>query len=328
MNVIIADRKMDELSTLDIDLLKSIKGVYPVEELITMFKDFFFNKMILDLTAIKDYSNINNIEQLVKNIDPNKIIFYLPEDPVITSNEFLSKLVNIGIYNFTAKLEGVKYLLGHTNTYEEVAYINNVETASLQNDENTETKVIGIKNLTDHSGATTITYMFHKTCRDLGLNSYALEVGKSDFQFYNDAYMISTSNEEIGKEIEKLKGANVIFIDLNSLPNDSICDDVLYILESSILKLNKLVLRDKNVFERLKNNKIILNKNLLDEDRIHDLEYETKIRFYHCLPPINDREKSESITNLLQKLNIIEKSGVEEEKEGPMNKFFGLFKKD
>ena len=328
MNVIVADRKIDELSTLDIDLIKSIKGVYPVEELKAMFKDFFFNKMILDLTAIKEYSNINNIEELVKSIDPNKIIFYLPEDPVITSKEFLSKLIDLGIYNFTAKLEGVKYLLGHTNTYDDVAYINNVETTKVDNNSNNDTKIIGLKNLTDHSGVTTLIYMLHKACRDLNLNSYALEVGKNDFQFFNDAYMISTDRDNVNKELQKLKGADVIFVDLNALPNDSICNDVLYILESSILKLNKLVLRDKRVFERLKKNKVILNNNLLDEDKIHDLEYETKIRFYHCLPPMNEREKNSSISELLQKLNITTTGEIEEEKKETNNKFFSLFKKD
>ena len=55
MNVIVANEKKDELSNLDIDVIKSISGEYEVGELIAMFENFFYDKMILDVTAISNY---------------------------------------------------------------------------------------------------------------------------------------------------------------------------------------------------------------------------------------------------------------------------------
>ena len=41
MNVIVANEKKNELSTLNIDIIKSVEGIYTVEELIGMFTNFF-----------------------------------------------------------------------------------------------------------------------------------------------------------------------------------------------------------------------------------------------------------------------------------------------
>lgn len=330
MNVIVANKAIEELSELDIDLLKSVTGVHEASEIVSMFKNFFFNKMILDVTAIKDYSNIANIQKISIDLDTNKIILYLPDDPIVNSNTFLSQLISMGFYNFTTNLDGVKYLLEHTNSYRDVAHIQNVNSMNTSGGEKKilSTKVIGIKNLTDHSGATTLAYMMHQEAKRQGLMSYAIEVDKHDFSFFNDAYMVSTSDNSLAEEVLKFKDADCIFVDLNTSKNEDICNDILYLLESSLVKLNKLLLRDKKVFERLKNKKILLNQNVLKQEDINNLEYEAKIKFFGYLPPINDRESSNDINNLLLKLGI--GSGIEEEKKegSPFGKLFDLFKKD
>ena len=48
MNVIIVNQKKDMLSNLNIDIIKSIEGQYSVEEIIEMFKNFYYQRMILD----------------------------------------------------------------------------------------------------------------------------------------------------------------------------------------------------------------------------------------------------------------------------------------
>ena len=57
MNVIVANEQQEQLSNLDIDIIKNITGVYDVSEIVEMFKNFFYSKMILDVTALKDYSD-------------------------------------------------------------------------------------------------------------------------------------------------------------------------------------------------------------------------------------------------------------------------------
>ena len=69
MNVIIANKRKDLLDKLDIDIIKSVDGEYSVDELISMFTNFFFNKMIVDITAIKDFNNINNIKKFTEAVD-------------------------------------------------------------------------------------------------------------------------------------------------------------------------------------------------------------------------------------------------------------------
>ena len=48
MNVIVANEQRDVLSNLDIDIIKSIYGEYDASEIVEMFKNFFYNRMILD----------------------------------------------------------------------------------------------------------------------------------------------------------------------------------------------------------------------------------------------------------------------------------------
>ncbi len=55
------------LAQLDIDVIKSLNGEFEVDELVDNFKNFFFGRMILDITAIKDYHDISNIQKLSLN---------------------------------------------------------------------------------------------------------------------------------------------------------------------------------------------------------------------------------------------------------------------
>ena len=123
MNVIIANEAKGLLSTLDIDVIKSVDGVHTAEEIVDMFKNFFYARMILDVTAIKDYENITNIQKISIGLDADKIILVLPNNEVSNSSSYLSKLISMGIYNFTTTAEGVKYCLDHPNTYKDVAHI-------------------------------------------------------------------------------------------------------------------------------------------------------------------------------------------------------------
>ena len=123
MNVIVANRKHSDLASLDVDVIKSLNGEYDADELIETFKNFFYNKMILDVTALKDYDSLETYEKLVKGLVPDKIVFLLPEGSKLCTPNFLSHLIDAGIYNFTTDLNGVKYLLKKPNTLNDVEHI-------------------------------------------------------------------------------------------------------------------------------------------------------------------------------------------------------------
>ena len=127
MNVIIANKYQALLTSLDIDVIKNIQGEFSVDELIAQFSNFYFNKMIIDITAIKDYQKVTTIQNLSVNFDTSKIILLLDDSETVNSPVYLSQLVSMGIYNFATNINDIKYLINNPNTYKDVAKYHNVE---------------------------------------------------------------------------------------------------------------------------------------------------------------------------------------------------------
>ena len=69
MNVIVSNKNDGLLNTLDVDIIKSINGEFTADEIIGTFSNFFFNRMFLDITAIKGYKDISNIQKLSMGLD-------------------------------------------------------------------------------------------------------------------------------------------------------------------------------------------------------------------------------------------------------------------
>ena len=326
MNVIIANEAKAMLANLDIDVIKSVDGVHTADEIVDMFKNFFYARMILDITAIKDYNNIVNIQKISIGLDADKIILVLPNNEMSTSSSYLSKIISMGIYNFTTTLDGVKYFLDHPNTYKDVAHIQQLNDLSSTISEKVigGSRIIGIKNVTDHAGSTTLIYMLKRELEQTyGMSVVAIEVNRHDFLYFNSSNMISVSDENLMTEVVKHKDASIILIDLNDSSNEGACSDVLYLIEPSSIKLNKLMRRDRRIFEELKGRKIILNKSLLSHSDIMDFEYEGKTKVFYNIPPLNDRIKNPVLSDLLSKIGLINKTKGKEEG----SKIFGLFKR-
>ncbi len=326
MNVIIANEAKAMLANLDIDVIKSVDGVHTADEIVDMFKNFFYARMILDITAIKDYDNIVNIQKISIGLDADKIILVLPNNEMSTSSSYLSKIISMGIYNFTTTLDGVKYFLDHPNTYKDVAHIQQLNDLSSTISEKVigGSRIIGIKNVTDHAGSTTLIYMLKRELEQTyGMSVVAIEVNRHDFLYFNSSNMISVSDENLMTEVVKHKDASIILIDLNDSSNEGACSDVLYLIEPSSIKLNKLMRRDRRIFEELKGRKIILNKSLLSHSDIMDFEYEGKTKVFYNIPPLNDRIKNPVLSDLLSKIGLINKTKGKEEG----SKIFGLFKR-
>ena len=326
MNVIIANEAKSMLSTLDIDVIKSVDGVHTADEIVEMFKNFFYARMILDVTAIKDYNDITNIQKISIGLDADKIILLLPNNEASTSSSYLSKIISMGIYNFTTTVDGIKYFLEHPNTYKDVAHIQQLNDLSTTINEKVVagSRIIGIKNVTDHAGSTTLIYMLKKELeQSYGMSVVAIEVNKHDFSYFNSSNMISIDDEHLMTEIVKHNDVAIILVDLNDSSNEGACSDVLYLIEPSSIKLNKLMRRNRRVFEELRGRKIILNKSLLSNSDIMDFEYEGKTKVFYNIPPLNDRVKNPVLSDFLSKIGLINKTS-EKESGG---KIFGLFKR-
>lgn len=79
MNVIIANKYNAMLQNLDIDIIKSLNGEFDAEEIISTFQNFYFQRMILDITAIKNYKDIKNLQKLSIALDMEKVILLLDD---------------------------------------------------------------------------------------------------------------------------------------------------------------------------------------------------------------------------------------------------------
>ncbi len=308
MNVIVSNKNQNLLNSLDVDVIKSINGSFSVDEIIATFSNFFFNRMFLDITAIKDYSDVANIQKLSMGLEMDKVIFLL-DNNLMNDKTFLSKLISMGIYNFANNKETLMYLYNHPNTYKDVAHIHQLgaveEDTSKHGKKKLTTipeenpgimrtaKVIGFKNATAGAGATTLIYMLKKV---LSEKDYvvALEVNKNDFGFFNEKDMYSVNQNNLLAAINRFGVASMILVDLNNTTDD-LCDDVIYLMEPSKIKLNKMMLINKDIFDKLSGKKIVLNKSLLTAKDINDFEFESNSKVTFNIPPLNDRADNSEI---------------------------------
>jgi len=325
MNVIVANKYQILLATLEIDVIKSMNGEFEVDEILHTFENFFFNKMILDITSIKDYKNIVNIQKLSVGLDMDKVILLLDDSEESSSSLYLSKLISLGIYNFTKNKDGIMYLYANTNTYKDVAHIHQLAelTETPIDTIGSKTRIIGIKNVTDNAGATTLIYMLKKQL----IKNYSVigvEVDKHDFNYFHDKDLLNLSGKDLATELMKIKNANVIIIDLNKYEHEDICNEVIYLLEPSTIKLNKLMQKDHRIFDKLRGKKLVLNQSLLNSKDVLDFEYETKIKVFYNIPPLDERKNNNTILDIfLTKLGFVRQKIDEKDQK---NKFFGLFK--
>ncbi len=315
------------LSNLNIEVAKSVNGVFTADEIIEMFTNFFFGRMILDLTALDNYRDIRNLQRISISLAVEKIIVVLPpEDEAVNAPAFLSKMISMGIYNFTKDLEGINYLLQNPNGYRDVAHLHQIdvveqppqnvvsaptpqiigmENYTYSNVAPNTNMILGVKNLTDGAGSTTLVYLLKKELEKRGVSTLAIEVDKRDFTYLNDKTLVSTTKADLAGALLKNRGATITLIDLNTADED-LCTDMIYLLEPSFIKLNKLMMKDRKVFEKLANKKIILSKNVLSNSDIAELEYEAKAKFFYAIPNLDDRKDNGGVlSGLLEKLGII-----------------------
>ncbi len=339
MNVIVSNKFQSQLNALQIDVIKSVNGEFSPEEITEMFANFFYNKMILDVTAIHGYGNTANIQKLAMGIDMSKVILVLDDSDMTSSNSYLSQLISMGIYNFTRNIDNIPFLIDNPNTYKDVAQYQQIKTVANEITKKHETAkfnieqdaisggfttIIGIKNITDHAGSTTLIYMIKKQLQS-NYNVLAIEIDKNDFQYFNDPDLVSVTSKEYENKIRSANTYDIILVDLNNSNNEDSCSDVLYLLEPTTIKLNKMIRRNRGIFNTLKGKKIILNKSLLDNKDIMDFEYESKSQIFYNIPPLDDKkDKHRVLDDMLSHLGFLrqKQNGLGNEK----TKILGIFK--
>lgn len=327
MNVIISNKNQLLLENLGVDVIKEMNGEFEVDEIIATFQNFFYQRMILDITAIKNYTDIVNLQKMSISLPMEKLILLLDGTDETSNPTFLSNLVSMGIYNFTKNLEGIQYLYNTPNSYRDVAqfhrldstfgnaqmqqnnpqaqYIAPTPVVETQQPEFYGTRIIGIKNITKQAGASSLIYMM-KNELSKNYSVVAIEVDKTDFIYFKDKNMISTVTNEVGMVVNKHKDKNVILVDINnSIVAEGFCQEVLYLIEPSIIKLEKLMVLNATALQGLKDKKIVLNKSLLSQSDISNFEYEAKIKVFYNLVPLNERNKKQpELNGLLVKLGF------------------------
>lgn len=362
MNVIVANEQQNMLSNLDVDIIKSIAGSYDASEIVEMFQSFFYSRMILDVTAIHNYTDIKAYESLSHGLDLSKIIFLLPEGSVLCTPQFLTQLISIGIYNFTTNLDGIKYLLRKPNHLEDVDHIRMMAAPHLNNYSNefntvidnngnqaineaagavvvqqnnngqvsspmvqNQTRIIGVRNVTEHAGATTFIYLLKKELSLLygSENVFAIEVDKNDFQLFRDQYLISLRHGELKSKLQELSSAKVIFVDLNQFGEDSFCHDIIYLLEPSTIQLNRLIAKKRYALSDLIGKKVVLNKSLLTANDVSDFEKEAGIEVFYNMPPLDDRKRNDVVNDFLSRVGLL----LTHSKNNNAGKIFGLFRR-
>ena len=318
MDTVIANKYSDILSTLNIEVSKKLEGVYEVDEIISTFGNYFFNKMFLDITAIKDYKDLNNLQKLSMSINMDKVILLLDKDDQISDSKvFLSKLVSMGIYNFTKDFNDLMYLYTNPNIYRDVAHYQDIdsqveETPNASPNLSTK-KILGVKNVTDSAGATTLVYLLKKTLSDY-YSTMAIELNKRDLTYFHDKDCLSIKEDALEGTINKYSSINTFVIDLDRTNKEHICTDVLYLI-------------NPKVFSELKGKNVILNKSLLNDSDIANFEVESNLKVFYNMPPLNDKEDvSKYILPLLEKLGYI-KVQEETQEESPKKSIFSIFKK-
>jgi len=295
MNVIVSNKYQTLLGTLNIEVMKTVNGEFSVQDLVNQFSTFYYNKMIIDITAIKNYEDVNTMRELSMNFQMDKIILLLDDSPKVNAAMYLSQLVSVGIYNFTRNVDAIPFLIENPNSYKDVASYQNfnndanfgINDVQYQRTSRIEQRIIGFKNVTEHAGATTLVYMLKKHLAK-NYKVKAIEINNMDFEFFNDKELESSDFMSASIKITNNSDKEVILVDLNDA-DESICTEIIYLIEPGIIKLNKLIRNDHKIFDKLRNKRIVLNKSVLDSKDVKDFEYESVSKIFFNIPCLDEK---------------------------------------
>lgn len=331
MNVIVANKYIDLLNNSNIQIMKAMSGVFKVSEIANSFNGMYYQKIIIDATALDGFPKQEVLKDLTSKFDTEKLILFLPPDNSPPKN-FLSFLVSINIYNFTDNIKGLVQLVNRSNSYDDVKNFvvediktrlenKNEEDDILPNRYYNQKVILGIKNVTFDKYSTQLTYMLKENLKkEYQKNVIALEIDKKDFIYFNDKNMLSISKNKLEEIIKNINSSDIVIVDVDKNTDDKICNDIIYLIDPSLYRINELMFKNKRVFEGLRRKKVILVNSLLEQKDINIFAREAGISVYFNLPPLNDRIVNPCLNELLYKLGIVENN------ENDKKSIFDFFK--
>ena len=340
MIIIISNQLQQELQGINTGVIARINGIYEAKTIVDTYKNKEFDRIIIDVTSINNYQDYQTFKILADELGPDRLLLLLPQnDPLFTPN-YLARLISYGIYNFTTNAGGVSYLLEKPNSYNDVEKIDklsNIDQLDRLQERNSELDaknpyrkkcIIGFRNVTPSAGATTLIYMLVKELSAIyGLEKVvAIEVNKSDFEFFYQNNMYSMKSEDLLLNLQKLYEIPIILIDLNNYPDDSICNEVVYLIEPSTIKMNKMIRANRTIFAGLAEKCVVLNKSLMVNSDVYDFQKESGAKIFYNIPPLDERKQNPIIVDFAKKLDII---GFDARGAGATAaaKIFGLFRR-
>ena len=342
MNLVIVNKNINVINSLNIDIIKTLHGEFSVDELKSELVNFYFNRVIIDITAIKNFIVSSNLFDVLNYFGKDKVILLLDDTDYCNDNKFISDLINNGFYNFTKNAQGISYLIDRSNTYDDVkkylktdtftsvltenssttnsinqtdqsiygAINNNINQTEQQTNSaksNNKQIIIGVQNLSEGAGATTLMSQMVKQL-SLNYNVKGIEINGHDSLYFrnpNIFYYIDYLETKLNIE-KKLKDIQAIIIDLNYFEDkDHLCDDIIYLLEPGIIRLSKCINNISFFMEKIEGKKIVLNRSALQDDEINYFERQTGIKVFHNLINFDERkDRLLSVDKLLIKLGF------------------------
>ena len=342
MNLVIVNKNINVINSLNIDIIKTLHGEFSADDLKSELVNFYFNRVIIDITAIKNFIVSSNLFDVLNYFGKDKVILLLDDNDYCNDNKFISDLINNGFYNFTKNAQGISYLIDRSNTYDDVKKYLKTDTFSSVLTENSSTTnsinqtdqsiygvtnnninqmeqqtnsaksnnkqiIIGVQNLSEGAGATTLMSQMVKQL-SLNYNVKGIEINGHDSLYFrnpNIFYYIDYLETKLNIE-KKLKDIQVIIIDLNYFEDkDHLCDDIIYLLEPGIIRLSKCINNISYFMEKIEGKKIVLNRSALQDDEINYFERQTGIKVFYNLINFDERkERLLSVDKLLIKLGF------------------------
>ena len=273
-------------------------------DMLLEFKIYNFSNKIEDIVSYIEKPN--TYEDIIKKMEYDNS-FYV-DNSIKASDDYREESTDINNEKQVLannSIEEKNNISNEVNNNEVNNFNNQVEDRGFYVDDKRllNKKIIGFRNVTSHAGTTTIIFLLKKMAKQkFNKRVLAIEVDSDDMKYYQEDEMISVGKDNLKNTIAA-SNAEVVFVDLNNYKGEiDYFSDVIYLVEPSIIKLNKIMINDRFTFRALEGKKIILNQSFLSNNDANAFSKEAGVDIFMNIPPLNDRMSNDFILKLLNNL--------------------------